>query len=252
MKRIFAFLLALTFFVFSSSYALAGYGDRSEQELYGSKVPIAKYWVGQCLQSDKEMIQQLSDGTFALPGDSLYTCNKRGLANNWTDDPSLNPWGTNSGTGMNFPYLPTATNSYPWGTNYPGGFNSYNDWLLYCVVGGTLIMSQECMSYPRTWPNGVPSYDNPLSPYGSTGYNGYGYGGSNYGGYSGYGGGYGGYGGYTGLGGAYGGSGYAISIDGSNGNSNVSYTRWGDYNTKDLLKTFLIGWGVNWLLNKIS
>ena len=225
MKKILSVFVGVFVVAVSTMPALAGYGDRTEQELYGSKVPIAKYWVGQCLQSDKEIIQQLSDGTFALSGDSLYTCNKRGLANNWTGNPALNPWGTNSGTGINFPYLPTSTTTYPWGTNYPGGFNNYSDWLKYCVAFGTLILSQECMSYPRTWSNGVPTYDNPLSAYGINGYTGRGYGSTIYNGYNGFGGGYGGYVG--------------------------SPSVWSDFNSKDLLKTLLIGWGANWLLDKI-
>jgi len=233
MKKILALIVALSFVLFTTPLALAGYGDKSEQELYGSKVPIAKYWIGQCLESDNETVQQLSDGTFAMPGDSLYTCNKHGLASNWTDDPSLNPWGANSGTGIGFPYLPASSRNYPWGTSYPGGYANYSDWFRNCVLFGTLILSDECMSYPRTYGNGVPVYDSPMSPYGTGGYSGYGYGG---------------YGGYSG----YGGSGYSISIENSGGDSNVTYSRWGDSNrNKDLLATLLIGAGTSWLINKL-
>lgn len=157
MKRITTLFIILVCCFALITPAFAGYSGLSEQELYGRTTPLTKFWVGQCVSRDGETIQQLSDGTWAMPGDGLYTCNKRGLANNWAQDQSLNPW-LNTGYDTNFPYLPSESRNYPWGTNYPGGYANDNDWLTNCVILNSIVYRPECNSYPKVWSNGTPSY----------------------------------------------------------------------------------------------
>ncbi|OQA52970.1 MAG: hypothetical protein BWY43_00258 [candidate division WS2 bacterium ADurb.Bin280] len=145
------------------------------QILYWGKMTQAtNYEVGSCKENSGADWQQLADGTWAPPGDSLNTCQTGGLGG-LTSNSLLDPWyrqglgnQTNTLTGG---YL-NQSGYYPWGTNYPGNYSDYNDWFKNCVLMQSLVARPECQIYPRSgyfWPINQPwgSYSGDDSLYAS-------------------------------------------------------------------------------------
>jgi len=115
---------------------------------------ITNYQVGQCVENPSgstSMWQQLADGSWAPPGDSLNTCQGGGLTGNIFSQ---------TGLGNNYSYLQNL-GYYPWGTNYPGGYNNYSDYFLNCVLAQSIVARAECQAFPKIG-------DFYLNPYNST------------------------------------------------------------------------------------
>lgn len=154
MKKIFLFLLSLVITIsFYGSPVLAYSGDDiPDQILYwGKKTSATNYPVGACKQNNGGLWQQLADGTWAPPGDPLNTCLTGGVVSGYTGSSLYDPWsrtGINQDTGVLSAIQPVS--SYPWGTNYPGGYDNYNSWFYHCVVVESFAPRPECQAFPRS------------------------------------------------------------------------------------------------------
>lgn len=114
---------------------------------------ITNYKVGKCVENprgSKNLWQQLADGTWAPPGDSLNSCQGVSASNIFS----------NVGLNSSFPYLQNI-GFYPWGTNYPGGYGNYSDYFLNCVLAQSIVARAECQAFPKIG-------DFYLNPYNST------------------------------------------------------------------------------------
>gem|GEM_PF-1833237 len=108
---------------------------------------VTNYDVGQCVNNQGALWQQLADGSWAPSGDPLNFCETGGLPSNWQDSSGYNPW-LKSGLDYKFPYTQNI-GYYPWGTNYPGGYSNYNDYFLNCVLAQSIVSRPECQMFPR-------------------------------------------------------------------------------------------------------
>jgi len=141
---IFKIIFSLGVFLIPTGFAFAQTNDNS----------ITNYTPGTCVVHEGAQWQQLADGTWAPPGDSLNTC-ATGMPSNWLDNPQYNSW-LKSGVDYNFPYL-QQTGYSPWGTNYPTGTSSLQEYIVNCVIAQSIVARPECQTFPRLgnfFPNG--------------------------------------------------------------------------------------------------
>ncbi|MDH4358723.1 MAG: hypothetical protein OEV37_02110 [Candidatus Berkelbacteria bacterium] len=107
---------------------------------------LTKYAPGTCIEHEGGQWQQLPDGTWAPPGDPLNTC-ALGVPNSWIGNPYYDPW-YRAGFEQNMPYWDRMS-QYPWGDNYPGGYDNNQDWLTNCVLMRSILPRPECQAFPR-------------------------------------------------------------------------------------------------------
>lgn len=148
MKNILVFLLALVCALGTSGLVFA--------QTNSSTGSITKYTPGQCVNNKGGLWQQISDGTWAPPGDKLNTC-ASGVPNNWLSSYQYNGW-LRSGIdqyqdnqGYTDPY--NRTNQYQWGNSYPGGYGNYSDYFKNCVLMQSILPRPECQGFPSYYNN---------------------------------------------------------------------------------------------------
>jgi hypothetical protein len=108
---------------------------------------LTKYPPGTCIDNQNGKWQQLADGTWAPPNDPLNTCATGGIPASWVGNSTYDPW-ARAGLGNQYPWY-ERTSQYPWGTNYPGGYENQSDWLTNCVLMQSLVQRPECAAFPR-------------------------------------------------------------------------------------------------------
>ena len=127
---------------------LPGFAFAQSQQggLGGQNNQLTKYEPGTCIENMGGKWQQLADGTWAPPNDPLNTC-EFGVPQSWVGNPAFDPW-NRAGLDQQYPFGERMS-QYPWGNNYPGGYENSSDWLTNCVLVQSLIQRPECQAYPR-------------------------------------------------------------------------------------------------------
>lgn len=108
-----------------------------------------KYHVGDCVTVNgwSTPVQLKSDGTWVPSTSSLNTCGKITANGGLVGYPQNDAW-IRSNLGYTDPLF-QRTNTYPWGTNYPGGYQNSQDYLINCVGTQLLIPRPDCQPFPR-------------------------------------------------------------------------------------------------------
>jgi hypothetical protein len=109
-----------------------------------------KYHVGDCVTINgwSTPVQLKSDGTWVPSTSSLNTCGKINTNTGLVGYPQTDAW-MRSNLGYDNTALMQRTNTYPWGTNYPGGYQTTQEWIANCVVGGLVVNRADCQAFPR-------------------------------------------------------------------------------------------------------
>jgi hypothetical protein len=97
---------------------------------------LTNFPVGTCKEINGALWQQLSDGTWAAPGDKLNTCLTGGFPQNWLNNQQYNPF---------------------WQTQYNQNYGMQNmnqyQWFTQCVLTQSILPRPECQAYSGNWLN---------------------------------------------------------------------------------------------------
>jgi len=142
-RKIFLFFVLVGLLIFFPFTFVRAQSDDSNS--------ITNYEVGECVENKGQVWQQLADGTWATENSDLNSCNSNSLLG-WLGSDEYNPWlseGLNDEDNWLDILNQRRIGYYPWGNNYPGGYDNYNDYFLNCVVSQSLVSRPECRMYPK-------------------------------------------------------------------------------------------------------